>query len=211
MLVIHHLNRSRSERIVWLAEELGLPYRIVHHKREVPSKRAPASLKAINPLGKAPAIEDGEVKLAESGAIVEYLLEKYGQGRLQPAVGDPARPRYLHWMHAAESTLMVAPLTDLLTLAMNNRSAPLEAFLRHDYQTLLGHLEEVLGKQDYVAGDAFTAADIMVSFPLSMIEVELFPGVKLQASLDDFPAVRAYLRRLRARPAWQRAVTQFIE
>lgn len=212
MLIIHHLNRSRSERIVWLAEELGLPYRIVRHQRDTTTLRAPASLKAVSPLGKSPAIEDGAVTLAESGAIVDYLLEKYGQGRLRPAVHEPAWPQYLHWMHAAEATLMLPLMTDLLTRGIKPRDS-VEGFVRKEYATVLGHLNTLLEQQDYVAGNDFTAADIMVAFPLSMINTELFPGrgLPLMATLDDYPAIRAYLQGLQARPGWQRAVAEFVE
>lgn len=211
MLTIHHLNRSRSERIVWLAEELGLDYRIVRHLRDPLSKRSPPALWAINPLGKAPAIEDGELRLAESGAIVDYLLQRYGAGRLRPAADDAAFAQYLHWLHAAESTLMVAPLTDLLTLMTGARSQALVAFLDGEYATLLCCLQRILSVHDFVAGGEFTAADIMVAHPLGMISEEVFPGLRLIASLDDYPAVGAYLQRLRARPAWQRTLAQIGE
>lgn len=206
MLTIHHLDHSRSERIVWLAEELALPYQLVCHDRDALTHRAPPSLHAVNPLGKAPFIEDDGVKLGESGAIVEYLLEKYGAGRLRPASNDPAWPSYLYWMHGAESTLMVAPLTDLLTTATGATSDAMTAFLLGDYATVLGHLNAVLSRQDYVAGKAFTAADIMVAYTLSMIGVELFPGSGLipKTSLAGYPAVSAYLQRMHAREAWQR-------
>lgn len=213
MITIHHLNRSRSERIVWLAEELGLPYRLVRHQRDPLTMRAPQSLWAINPVGKAPCVEDGEVKLWESGAIVEYIIEKYGDGRLRPAVSDPSWPNYLRWMHGAESTLMLAPMVDFLTKMTGAGSDLLTGFVGGEYATVMGQLNSEVEAHPFIAGDSFTGADIMVAFTLRMMDMELFPGsgLALQIALKDFPAAKAYLDRLFARPAWQRTLAAIGE
>lgn len=213
MITIHHLNRSRSERIVWLAEELGLRYTLVRHQRDAVTLRAPETLWAINPLGKSPVIEDDGVIVAESGAIVEYVLEKYGNGRLRPAPDDPQWPIYLHWMHAAESTLMLAPMVDFLTKMTGARSDLLTGFVGGEYATVMGYLDTQVAAHEFIIGNSFTGADIMVAFTLRMMDMELFPGsgLALQVALKDYPAAKAYLDRLFARPAWQRTMAAIVE
>lgn len=202
MLKIHHLVLSRSERIVWLAEELGLPYELVRHDRDPVTFRAPAALKAFSPMGKFPSIQDGDLTLAESGAIIEYILEKYGKGKLRPSVDSKEYVPYLHWMHAAESTLMLPFLLDLLGGMTQATSPGMTGFIQADYQSVLGHLNEVLSRQDYVAGPNFTAADIMVTYTLALGNGSAIPIMKSTAPFETFPGIQAYLQRVEARPAF---------
>ena len=205
MLKIHHLVLSRSERIVWLAEELGLPYELVRHERDPATFRAPASLKTYSPMVKFPAIQDGDLCLAESGAIIEYLLTRYGNGRLRPAPDSKDYPTYLHWMHAAESTLMVPILFELLG-AMTQCSAPaMDGFIDGEYDTVFGYLNEILSRQDYVAGNSFSAADIMVVYSLQLANGSAIPMMKSKQDFTRFPAIGAYLARVEQRPALAKA------
>ncbi|QCE32304.1 glutathione S-transferase [Acetobacteraceae bacterium] len=217
MLTIYHLEHSRSERIVWLAEEMGLDYRLVSFKRDPQTHRAPDKLKALTPLGRVPFIEDGDVKLSESGAIVTWILEKYGAktsdgASLRPDVKAPEFPAYTHWMFAAESTLMTAPITDLLTQMTQARSPALEGLLKNEYHLILGLLEDILSKQDYIAGNNFSAADIMIAFPLRFMGLrDVFPGIRLLPNLEDYPAIKTYLGRVLSRPAWQKTLEKIRE
>lgn len=202
MLKIHHLVLSRSERIVWLAEELGLPYEMVRHDRDPVTFRAPAALKAFSPMAKFPSIQDGDLTLAESGAIIEYILNRYGQGRLRPALDSKEYPTYLHWMHAAESTLMLPVLFELLGAMCQVNAPMMDGFTQGEYQTVLGYLNEVLSKQDYVAGAQFTAADIMVGYTLALANGSAIPAMKSKLDFNTWPAIVAYLKRLEQRPAF---------
>lgn len=202
MLKIHHLVLSRSERIVWLAEELGLPYELVRHDRDPVTFRAPMALKAYSPMAKFPSIQDGDLTLAESGAIIEYILNRYGQGRLRPAYDSRDYPTYLHWMHAAESTLMLPVLFELLGSMLQVDSANMAAFTQGEYNTVLGHLNEVLSKSDYVAGAQFTAADIMVGYTIALANGSAIPMMKSKLDFNSYPAIVAYMKRIEQRPAF---------
>lgn len=207
MLTVHHLIYSRSDRIVWLAEELGLTYELVKHHRDPQTFRAPPSLWQVSPMGKAPVIQDGPITVHESGAVVEYLLDHYGQGRLRPKADTPEYVQYLHWMHAAESTLMTPVLMDFLS-KMTQVEAPLfKGFIDGEYKTLFDYLGKTVGKHAYIAGPDFTAADIMVSYPLRMADNSAIPmpGLQSAAPFADHPEITEYLNRVRARPAYQRA------
>lgn len=204
MLTIHHLNMSRSERVVWLAEELGLKYELVHHQRDPQTFRSPPSLWEVSPQGKAPVIQDGAVTVTESGAVLEYVIERHGNGRLRPAVTSPEYPQYLHWMHAAEATLMVPILMDLLGGLLGVKSETFSGFLNGEYQTTLQHLDGVLSRQPYVAGSEFTGADIMVAYDLHLANGTCSPAFKTTAPIESFPNIVAYLQRVEARPAYQR-------
>lgn len=213
MVVVHHLENSRSQRIVWLLEELGVEYRVERYARDPQTMRAPASLRAIHPLGKSPVVTDGELTLAESGAIVEHLAERYGQGRLAPAAGTPARLRYTYWLHYAEGSAM-PPL--LLKLVFNRiESAPMPFFVRPIARAISGrvkssfiepqvklhldYLENEIGKTGWFAGDQFTAADIQMSYPLE--------AAAARAGLDGGrPNLTDFLARIHARPAYARAL-----
>lgn len=205
MLKIHHLGMSRSERAVWLAEELGLSYELVQHQRDPQTFRSPPSLWAVSPMGKAPVIQDGDVTVFESGAVVEYLLDRYGNGRLRPKPGTPEALAYLHWMHAAESTLMLPILIDLLCGMTGTDSPVLKGFVDGEYATTLGYLDQTLAKSDYVAGPELTGADVMVAYDLHLANGSSIPAMKTSAPIEKHANVVAYLERIEARPAFQKA------
>ena len=213
-IVVHHLNNSRSQRVLWLLEELGLPYEIRRYQRDPKTMLAPPELRAVHPLGKSPVIEDGELKLAESGAILEYLAGRYGEGRLAPAAGTPERLRYTYWMHYAEGSAM-PPL--LMKLVFNRiESGPMPFFVppgraRHRAPRARGlrraaisraHLDFMEGElreRDWFAGAGFSAADIQMSFPLE--------GAAARGGLDaSRPRLTGFLERIHARPAYRRAI-----
>jgi glutathione S-transferase len=213
MIIVHHLNNSRSQRILWLLEELGLEYEIKKYQRDPKTMLAPPELCAVHPLGKSPVIEDGDTIVAESGAIIEYLVGRYGNGRLEPAPGTPERLRYTYFLHYAEGSAM-PPL--LLKLVFDRvESAPAPFFVRPIARAIankvkdglilpqlrrhLAFLEVELEHRDWFAGDAFSAADIQLSFPLE--------AAAARAGLDaKYPKLTAFLARIHARPAYQRAL-----
>ena len=213
MITVHHLENSRSQRVLWLLEELGLPFEIVHYKRDATTMLAPPELLAVHPLGKSPVITEGDTTVAETGAIVEYILAQHGGGRLLPAVGTPEALRYRYWLHFAEGSAM-PPL--LLTLIFNRiANAPMPFFIkpiargisnkvmnlmvRPNLKRQLDFMESELGRSAWFAGDALTGADIMMSFPLE--------AAAQRAGLDaSRPKLRDFLKRVHARPAYQRAL-----
>ncbi len=208
MLTIHHLGLSRSDRIIWLAEELGLEYRLVKHDRDPETFRSPASLWEVSPMGKAPVIEDAGMVIPESGAIVEYLLDTYGEGRLRPAAGTPAYIDYLHWLHASESTLMTPVLMNMIAGMSGVDNPAYVSFVQGEFSTVLGYMEKVLADREYIAGE-FSAADIMVAFPLMMLDSPLIPGPSGGDVLGPYENIKAYLLRLRDRPMWLKAEAIF--
>ena len=213
MIVVHHLNNSRSQRVLWLLEELGVEYQVQRYERDAKTMLAPVSLRQVHPLGKSPVITDGELTITESGAIVEYLAGRYGEGRLVPAAGKPERLRYTYWMHYAEGSAM-PPL--LLKLVFNRiETAPMPFFVRPFARGIAGRakssfiepqiklhldfMEAELAKSLWFAGDDFTAADIQMSFPLE--------AAAARAGLDSTrPKLVAFLERIHARPAYRRAL-----
>ena len=211
MLTVHHLNNSRSQRLLWLLEELGLAYEIVRYQR-LPDMRAPAELRAIHPLGKSPVIIDNGNTIAESGAIIEYLIETYGQGRLIPTPKTPERLRYSYWMHYAEGSAMPPLLLKLLFTVMPKRAPALlrpvvrkvstqvlTALVNPQLKQHMDFWEAELSKSEWFAGEAFTAADIQMSFPLE--------AAAARAGLEQrHPRAIAFLDRIHARPAYQRAL-----
>ncbi len=198
MIEIHHLNNSRSQRIVWLAEELGVPYKVVVHMRDAKTGLAPPSLTDIHPLGKSPVIRDGALVLPESGAIVEYLAETYGNGKLAPPRGTPDHARYLYWMHYAEGSLMTPAMLTLYARRMGDAAGLLGVRAESQRPLHLGYIENELKDASYFVGDTFTAADVLMSFPLEFL--------RSLAPQDSYPAIDAYLKRLQARPAYQKAL-----
>lgn len=204
MLKVHHLNLSRSERVLWLVEELGIPYELVRHTRDAQTFRSPGSLWEVSPMGKAPVIQDGEVTVTESGAVVEYLLDKYGNGRLRPKPSTPEYLAYQHWMHAAESTLIVPILMDLLGGMLQVQSPGWKGFLDGEYVTTLGYLDKTLGRSPYVAGSEFTGADIMVTYDLHLANGTSIPGNKGSAPIESHANIVSYLKRVEARPAYRK-------
>lgn len=203
MLKIHHLGHSQSERIVWLCEELALPYELVHHTRDAITRLSPPSLTALHPLGAAPLIEDGELQLAESAAIVEYLIVKYGGGRLKLGPDHPHYAAYLYWFHFANGNLQpVLGRVMMLTRAKLPASHPVLASVQGRLDKVLALLEARLAEVAYLAGDDFTAADIMSVF--SLTTMRLFQPF----DLAPYPSIRAYLQRIGGRPAYRRAMAK---
>ncbi len=213
MITVHHLNNSRSQRVLWLLEELGLPYEIKRYERDATTMLAPPALREVHPLGKSPVITDGGEMLAESGAIVEYLVDRYGSGRLAPAAGTPARLRYTYWLHYAEGSAMPPLLLKLIFDRIESGPMPFFArpiargivrrvkssFVEPQIKRHLDYLEAELGKYRWFAGDEFSAADIQMSFPLEV-------AVR-RAGLDmGRPRLMDFLARIHARPAWLRAL-----
>jgi glutathione S-transferase len=213
MVVVHHLNNSRSQRVLWLLEELGVPYEIVRYERDAKTMLAPPSLLAIHPLGKSPVIVDGDVTMAESGAIIEFLVGKYGDGRLTPAAGTAQRLRYTYWLHYAEGSAMTPLLFKLVfdRIASNPAPWPISAISRRIAATVtnsfiapnlkrhLDYIEAELGAHAWFAGEQFTAADIQMSFPLEIAVT--------RAGLDaGRPKSMAFLERIHARDAYKRAL-----
>jgi glutathione S-transferase len=200
MITIYHLSTSRSERIVWLMEELGLEYLLSRHQRE-PNGAAPDALKAIHPLGKAPLIRDGETVLAESGAIVDYIVHRYGNDRLavQPQAAEYAR--YLYWLHFAEGSLMSLMLIALVLSRVPEAGAsPVSTRVLTRMRQMLAYVDAELGAGPYFAGAAFTAADVMMLFPFTTMR--LF----LDYDLAPYPNILGYMKRIEARPAYRRAM-----
>ena len=213
MITVHHLNNSRSQRVLWLLEELGLPYEIQHYQRDPKTMLAPESLRQVHPLGKSPVITDGNITVAESGAIVEYLVEHYGNGRLMPPPGSPERLRYRYWMHFAEGSAMPPLLLKLVFTTIERQKMPFfikpiaRGISRRVQGTLvdpnlkrqLDFMEAELGERGWFAGSEFTAADIQMSFPLE--------AAAQRAGLDaSRPKLMAFLKRIHARPAYRRAL-----
>ena len=213
MLTVHHLNNSRSQRILWLLEELGVPYEVKRYERDPATMLAPPALRAIHPLGKSPVVTDGPSTLAESGAIVEYLVERYGAGRLIPPAGSAERLRYTYWLHYAEGSAMPPLLMKLVFDRMETGPVPFfvrpfaRAIARRVKTTFVGpqiarHLdfmEAELGKSTWFAGEALTAADIQMSFPIE--------AARMRAGLDaSRPKLTAFLARIHARPAYEAAL-----
>lgn len=199
MIQVHHLNNSRSQRVLWLLEELSVPYEIVHYQRDPQTMLAPPELRRIHPLGKSPVIiEDGET-VAETGAIVEYILERHGAGRLAPAPGTPAHRRFRYWLHFAEGSAMTPLLVKLYLTRVGEAAAPVLSRIDANLSGLLDYLEAEVARDGYFAGPEFTAADVMMSFPLELATA--------RGGLDaSRPALFGLLRRLQARPAYRRAL-----
>ncbi len=211
MLTVHHLNNSRSQRVLWLLEELGLPYEIVHHQRDAKTMLAPASLKAIHPLGKSPVVVDGDYVLAETGAIIEYLVEKAG-GKLRPAAGSPERLAWTYWLHYAEGSAMSPLLLKLIFMSLPARAPvlmkpivrgianqALKSFVDPQLKTHFDYWESVLAQVPWFAGQTFSAADIMMSFPLEA-------GAQRGEVKAGRPHIARFLETIHARPGYRVAL-----
>lgn len=198
MITVHHLNNSRSHRILWLLEELGLDYDVVKYERDPQTRLAPASLKEVHPLGKAPVIDDDGVRVAESGAIIEYVLHRYGEGRLRPKDTEPHYIAYLQWMHFAEGSAMLPLLLGLYVGRLGEAGAPLHPRINGEIANHLGYMDRALEGREYFLGFDFSGADIQMSFPAEVAAARhlLLPYENLAAFVD----------RVRARPAYKRAV-----
>jgi len=212
-IVVHHLNNSRSQRVLWMLEELGLPYELKRYQRDPATMLAPPELRAVHPLGKSPVIEDGGLKLAESGAILEYLAGRYGEGRLAPAANTPERLRYTYWMHYAEGSLMPPLLMKLVFKRIESGPMPffarpiargiarrvLGTFVEPNIARHLEFMEGELAGRPWFAGGEFSAADIQMSFPLE--------AAAARGGLDrSRPRLMDFLERIHARPAYRRAI-----
>lgn len=211
MITVHHLNNSRSQRVLWLLEELGCGYQVVRYQRDPHTLLAPAELKRIHPLGKSPVITDGAHTLAESGAIIEYLLDRYGNGRLQPPAGSAERLRYTYWLHYAEGSAMPPLLLKLVFLRLPRPVPALirpivsavaqraqQTFIDPQLRTHIDYWEAELGKSTWFAGEELTAADVQMSFPLE--------AAAARAGIALGPRVTQFLERIHARPTYRRAL-----
>jgi glutathione S-transferase len=213
VITVHHLNNSRSQRVLWLLEELGLEYEVKRYERDPETMLAPPSLRAVHPLGKSPVITEAGETIAESGAILEYIVERHGGGRLVPAVGTPERLRYTYWLHYAEGSAMPPLLLKLVFDRLEKAPMPFfvkpiargiaakvkGTFIEPQLKTHLDYMEAELAKGDWFAGNEFTAADVQMSFPLE--------AAKSRAGVDaSRPRLLRFLDRIHARPAYQRAL-----
>jgi glutathione S-transferase len=213
MIIVHHLNNSRSQRVLWLLEELGLPYEIRKYQRDAKTMLAPPELMQVHPLGKSPVITDDGQTIAETGAIVEYLIERYGNGRLAPAVGTPERLRWRYWLHFAEGSAMPPLLLKLIferikvtpmpffakPIAKGISNKVLAAMVEPNLKRQLDFMEAELAQSEWFAGDEFSAADIQMSFPVE--------AAAQRAGLDaSRPKLMAFLKRIHARPAYKKAL-----
>ncbi|MEP3224793.1 MAG: glutathione S-transferase family protein [Parasphingorhabdus sp.] len=198
MIILHHLEYSRSTRIIWLLEELGVDYEMVRHQRHPETMRAQADLAAIHPLAKAPtAIIDGHLMM-ESGAIIEYILEQYGDGKLAPAPGSKERAEYLEWLHFTEGTLANPVIVQMLAPRFGGLGEGYAPFVEGEVVKLLDYVEHHIDNREYLVGDGFTGADINIAY---VIELATAAGM-----LANRPAAMAYGQRIMARPAYKKAI-----
>ncbi len=198
MIIVHHLNNSRSQRILWFLEELGVEYEIKHYERDPETRLAPPELFNVHPLGKSPVIEDGGIIVHETGAIVEYLAETYGEGKFSFEKGTKEHIRYLEWMHYAEGSAMLPLLLRLYTSRLGDDAAPLLPRIERETANHFSYMSKCLGENDFFIGDKLSAADIMLSFPL---EAARSGGV-----LEHFPNLDAYVKRFQTRLAYLKAL-----
>ena len=212
MLTVHHLENSRSQRVLWMLEELGVPYEVKRYERDRKTMLAPPELSQVHPLGKSPVITDGKVTVAESGAILEYLVERHGEGRYSPQPGTPEHLRYRYWMHYAEGSLMPPLLLKLIfdkvevqtpllvrPIAKAISSAVKGSFITPNLKRHLDFLEAELKTSPWFAGKHFSAADVQMSFPVE--------AATARAGLDaSRPRLMEWLARVQGRPAYQRAL-----
>ena len=214
MIIVHHLNNSRSQRVIWLLEELGVDYEIKRYERDPKTMLAPKSLLKVHPLGKSPVITDGDTVVAESGAIIEYLIDRYDvESKLAPALGTPARLRYTYWLHFAEGSAMPPLLMKLVFNHIEKAPMPFFAkpiaraiskktkasFIDPQIKAHLDYVESELGKSTWLAGGRLTGADIQMSFPLE--------AAAARGGLDDsYPKITAYLKRIHTRAGYKRAL-----
>jgi glutathione S-transferase len=196
MLTVHHLNDSRSQRVLWLLEELGTPYEIRAYARNATTRLAPPELTAVHPLGKSPVIEDDGLTVIESGAIVDYIIRHHGGGRLQPAAGSRDYEVYNQWLHYAEGSGMLPLMLRLYTGRLGDAAAPLKPRIDSELANHLGYVNRSLEGRDYLLGDELSGADIQMSFV----------GEAARDLRVQYPAMDAWVRRLQARPAYRRAL-----
>jgi glutathione S-transferase len=198
MLTLHHLNDSRSQRILWLLEELGTPYEMKFYQRDARTRLAPPELEAIHPLGKSPVIADGDLKIAESGAIVDYLIRTYGNGKMMPKAGTPQYETYNEWLHYAEGSAMLPLMLNLYVSRLKEAGSPLHPRIDSEIANHLGYVDGALKGREFFVGQSLTGADIQMSFVGEMAHVF--------GRLGPFSNLAAWLARMHARPAFQRSV-----
>jgi glutathione S-transferase len=198
MIVVHHLNDSRSQRILWLLEELGAPYEIKRYQRDATTRLAPPELKAVHALGKSPVVTDGERTVHESGAIIDYIIRRHGAGKLAPALGSEAYETYLQWLHYAEGSAMLPLMLNMYVGRLGEAGAPLQPRIQSEMANHLGYVNGALEGRDWLLGSELSGADIQMSF------VGEVTGAFGQ--LDTYPAIKAWVGRFQARPAYKAAL-----
>src|SRR5208283_1699352 len=198
MLVVHHLNDSRSQRMLWLLEELGVPYEIKPYQRDATTRLAPPELKQVHPLGKSPVITDGGKTIIESGAIIDYIIRRYGKGRMQPAPESAAYDEYVQWMHYAEGSAMLPLMLNLYAGRLGDAAAPLMPRVEGEIANHLAYIDGALKGRQFIVGDTLSGADIQMSF---VGEVAGAFGKRAQ-----YPNLDAWTRRLHERPAYKKAL-----
>ena len=196
MLVVHHLNDSRSQRVLWLLEELALPYEIRHYQRDATTRLAPPELRAVHPLGKSPVLTDDAQTVIESGAIVDYLIRRHGGGRLQPATDSAQYDVYQQWLHYAEGSAMLPLMLKLYVGRLGEAGAPLAPRIDSEIANHLGFVEQSLAGREWLLGDTISGADIQMSFV----------GEAMRGLRARFPNIDAWVRRFQARPAYRQAL-----
>ena len=196
-LIVHHLNNSRSQRILWLLEEIGAPYEVKYYDRDATTNLAPPELIAIHPLGKSPVIQDNGRVITESGAITEYLCERHGGGNLVPERGSDDHISHLEWLHFAEGSAMTPILLRLYTARLGEAAAPIEPRINQQLDAHFSYMESRVGDNGHFIGDDLSAADIMLSFPA---EIAIMQGMA-----PRYPKLAAFVNACHVRPAWQRA------
>lgn len=196
MIVVHHLNESRSQRVLWLLEELGLPYEIRHYVRDVTTRLAPSALQAVHPLGKSPVLEADGMTLIESGAIIDYLIRRHGGGRLRPAADTPDFEIYQQWLHYAEGSAMLPLLLKLYVSRLGDAGAPLKPRIDSELANHLGFIDRSLQGREWLLGDTLTGADVQMSFV----------GEAARGLRASYPNIDAWVRRFQQRPAYRRAL-----
>lgn len=198
MIIVHHLNESRSHRILWLLEELGVPYEIQFYWRDPRTKMAPAELQQVHPLGKSPIVTDKGRSIAESGAIIEYIVRHYGGGRFRPDPATPAFDEYLYWLHYAEGSAALPFVIDPIARSFGKMAAPLQRRVDYERALNLRYIDSCLSQKDYLLGDELTAADVQMSF-VGELAVAF-------ADVSDFPHLDAWVSRFQSRPAYHAAI-----
>lgn len=198
MITIHHLNDSRSQRILWLLEELGQEYNVIRYERDAETRLAPPALLEVHPLGKSPVLEEEGLKVHETGAIVEYLVEKYDDGTLAPERGTTLGIRYSEWMHYAEGSAMLPLLLRLYTGRLGDAAAPLMPRIDGETINHFSYLSKSLGDNAFFLGDELSAADIMLSFPIE--------AANMRGGLVRLPNLAEFVKRIQARPAYKKAL-----
>jgi glutathione S-transferase len=197
MLTLHHLNDSRSQRILWLLEELGTPYEMEKYQR-METRLAPPELCSVHPLGKSPVITDGDIRIAESGAIVDYIIRRYGKGTMMSAPGSADYETYNEWLHYSEGSAMLPLMLHLYVSRLKEAGAPLHPRIDSEAANHLGYVDSALKGREFLVGNSLTGADIQMSFVGEM--------AKIFDKLGPYPNLSAWLSRMHARPAFRRSI-----